>query len=239
MFWVIFESRGQGQGPCKGRGSVASGQYGGKILRMELMFQVIIYDCDGVLIDSKESNRAFYNHILARFGLPPLSEEQLEVIHVSTAQEALDYLFQGHPALEEAQDYQRAINNAPFLALLRLEPHIQEVLARLRPRYHTAIATNRGKSLPLVLQALGITECFDLTISAYDVTHPKPHPEGLGKILAHFGIRPEAALYIGDAALDKEVAAKAGVPFAAYKNPGLAARYHLKDHLDLLPILRL
>ncbi len=35
------------------------------------MFQVIIYDCDGVLIDSRESNRAFYNHILARFGLAP------------------------------------------------------------------------------------------------------------------------------------------------------------------------
>jgi phosphoglycolate phosphatase len=203
------------------------------------MFRVIIYDCDGVLIDSRESNRAFYNHILARYGLPPVSEEQLEVVHVSTATGAIDYLFQGHPALEAAQAYQRTINNDPFLALLRLEPHIAEVLARLRARYHTAIATNRGKSLPLVLEALGIADCFDLTISAYDVTHPKPHPEGLLKILAHFGAQPEAALYIGDAALDREVAQAAGVPFAAYKNIELQARYHLRDHLDLLPILGL
>jgi phosphoglycolate phosphatase len=202
------------------------------------MFQVIIYDCDGVLIDSRESNRAFYNHILAHFGLPPVSEKQLEVVHVGTAQGAIDYLFQGHPALEEAQAYQRTINNAPFLALLRLEPHIEAVLARLRPRYHTAIATNRGKSLPLVLETLGIADCFDLTISAYDVTRPKPHPEGLLKILSHFGTEPEAALYIGDAALDKEVAEAAKVPFAAYKNPGLPARYHLQDHLELLRILK-
>ncbi len=202
------------------------------------MFRVIIYDCDGVLIDSRESNRAFYNHILARFGLPPVSEEQLEVVHVSTATGAIDYLFQGHPALADAQAYQRTINNDPFLALLRLEPHIEAVLARLRTRYRTAIATNRGKSLPLVLDTLGIADCFDLTISANDVTRPKPHPEGLLKILAHFQADPETALYIGDAALDQEVARAAGVPFAAYKNPTLPARYYLEDHRELLKILR-
>jgi HAD superfamily hydrolase (TIGR01509 family) len=201
------------------------------------LFQVIIYDCDGVLIDSRESNRAFYNHILGHFGLPLLNEAQLEVVHVSTAVGAIDYLFQGHPRLDEVQAYQRTINNAPFLALLRLEPNIREVLERLRPDYRTAIATNRGKSLPLVLKTMGIDDCFDLTVSAYDVRHPKPHPECLQKILNHFQAEPEVALYIGDATLDQEVAAAAGVPFAAYRNPGLQARYHLRDHLDLLDIL--
>lgn len=203
------------------------------------MFQVIIYDCDGVLIDSRESNRAFYNHILGHFGLPPLIEEQLEVVHVSTAQGAIDYLFQGQPAVAEAQVYQRTINNDPFLALLRLEPHIQEVLDRLRTRYHTAIATNRGKSLPLVLKNLGLANLFDLAVSAYDVTRPKPDPECLVKILTHFRVAAAAALYIGDSPVDREVAAAAGVPFAAYKNPALPARYHLNTHLDLLPILKL
>ena len=165
------------------------------------MFQLIIYDCDGVLVDSREANRAFYNHILDRFGLGPLTEAQLAVAHVSTAQGAIDYLFQGHPGREEAQDYQRTINNDPFLPLIRLEPNIREVLVRLRSRYLTAIATNRGKSLPLVLRNLGLEGLFDLTVSAYDVTRPKPHPECLEKILLHFRLEPEAALYIGDAAL--------------------------------------
>ena len=161
------------------------------------MLQLIIYDCDGVLIDSRESNQAFYNHILARFGLGPLTEAQLAVVHVSTAQGAIDFLFQGHPGREEAQAYQKTINNDPFLPLIRLEPHIREVLIRLRSRYLTAIATNRGKSLPLVLRNLGLDDLFDLTVSAYDVTRPKPHPECLEKILTHFRLEPEAALYIG------------------------------------------
>ena len=203
------------------------------------MFEGIIYDCDGVLVDSRESNQAFYNHILSHFGLPDLTEAQLGVVHVSTAQGAIDYLFQGHPRLAEAQAYQKTINNDPFLPLIRPEPHIREVLGRLRSRYRTAIATNRGKSLPLVLRNLNLEALFDLTVSAYDVTRPKPHPECLIKILRHFGLEPEAALYIGDSALDQEVAEAAGVTFAAYKNPGLLARYHFQSHLDLLPILKL
>jgi hypothetical protein len=37
--------------------------------------------------------------------------------------------------------------------------------------------------------------------------------------------------------VDAQVARAAGVAFAAYKNPRLAADYHLQDHLELLKIL--
>ncbi len=200
---------------------------------------LIIYDCDGVLIDSRRSNEAFYNHILAHFGLPPLTPAQLDWVHAATAQEAVDYLFGGSPWREAAQDFQRRIDNDPFLALIRPEPHVREVLERLRPAYHTAIATNRGKSLPLVLKTLELNGLFDLTVSCYDVIHPKPHPEGLEKILHHFRVGPDKALYVGDSEVDRLVAEAAGVPLAAYKNPGLKARYHLDDHLELLPLLGL
>jgi phosphoglycolate phosphatase len=200
-------------------------------------WKVIIYDCDGVLIDSRRSNQAFYNHILNRFGLPPLTPEQLEVVHVSTARAAIDFLFRDSPHLDEAQAYQLEIDNAPFLSLIRPEPHVREILAYLRPAYRIAIATNRGKSLPLVLSRLGLEGWFDLTVSCYEVSRPKPHPECLEKVLEHFRAGPREAVYIGDAALDGEVAGAAGVPFAAYKNPGLAADYHLRDHLDLIAIL--
>ena len=198
---------------------------------------VIIYDCDGVLIDSRLSNEAFYNHILARFGLPPLSSQQLEFVHCSTAWQALDHLFRDTPWLKAAQAYQQDIDNRPFLSLLRLMPQVREVLEYLRPTYHTAIATNRGKSLPLVLKELGLVGLFDFTVSSYDVLEPKPHPECLGKILRHFKVKPEEALYIGDAAVDRLTSLAAGVPFAAYQNPELKADYHLTQHLDLLKVL--
>ena len=198
---------------------------------------LIIYDCDGVLIDSRRSNEAFYNHILTHFGLRPLTPEQLDVVHAATAQEAVDFLLRGTPWLAQAQDFQRQVDNAPFLALIRLEPHVREVLAQLRPGYRTAIATNRGRSLPLVLQTLGLAGRFDLTVSCYDVSRPKPHPECLQKILQHFQLRPDEALYLGDSEVDRLVAEETGIPLVAYKNPRLKALYHLQDHLELLQLL--
>jgi phosphoglycolate phosphatase len=199
---------------------------------------IIIYDCDGVLIDSNAANQAFYNHILAHFGLPVLTAKQWAQVMPLTAPDALTWLFQDTPWLAAAQEYQRTVDNAPFLPLLRVEPSLTETLAHLRPWYRTAIATNRGKSLLPVLEHLGLKALFDFAVSSLDVQHPKPYPECLHRILEHFQVSPEKACYIGDSDLDREVSHRAGVLFGAYKNPSLKAAFHLEKHTDLLILLR-
>ncbi len=39
----------------------------------ETRLRAIVFDCDGVLFDSKEANVKFYSHILERVGLPPVT----------------------------------------------------------------------------------------------------------------------------------------------------------------------
>jgi HAD superfamily hydrolase (TIGR01509 family) len=199
--------------------------------------KVIIYDCDGVLVDSRRANAAYYNHILEHFGLSPLTPAQLDFVQVSTASAAMAYLFQGTPWLEQAREYEQTLDNGPFLPLLRLEPQVREVLALLRRHCRLAVASNRNKSLSLVLRTLELAEFFDLTVTSGEVSRPKPDPECLTKILSHFGVAPPEALYIGDAQVDGLTAERAGVPFAAYKNPPLPARFHLRDHWDLVRLL--
>jgi phosphoglycolate phosphatase len=200
--------------------------------------KAIIYDCDGVLIDSSLANQAFYNHILAHFGLAPLTPEQWAHIKPLAAPDALAWLLGDSPFLAAAQAYQKTVDNTPFLPLIQAEPHLQETLALLRPLYRLAIATNRGKSLLPVLSHCGLADFFEFTVSSLDVTHPKPHPECLHRILEHFQIHPAQACYIGDSDPDREVSARAGVHFIAYRNPGLAARFHLGNHADLWGLLR-
>ncbi len=199
--------------------------------------KAVIYDCDGVLIDSRESNRAFYNHILERFGLPPITPEQLDKAQVSTARESLMRLFAGSPFKDAALDYLPAVDNTPFLPLLTPEPGIKETLAGLQPHCRLAVATNRGKSLPLVLEQLALAPFFEMAVTCLDVQNPKPHPECLEKILAYFQLEPGEALYVGDSEVDQKSAARAGVGFAAYKNPALKASIHLDYHPDLLRFL--
>jgi len=199
--------------------------------------KAVIYDCDGVLIDSRQANEAFYNQILRHFGMPDITPEQMDQAQFLTSRAAIDLLFQGSPYRAAAQEYQTTVDNVPFLPLIRPEPHVKETLTRLRPGYGTAIATNRGRSLSPVLERLGLAALFDLIVSSLDVLNPKPHPESLQVILRHFGIGPSEALYIGDTEVDMVLASRAGVPFIAYKNPGLKARRHIRDHLELLELL--
>jgi len=72
-----------------------------------------------------------------------------------------------------------------------------------------------------------------LVISALDVACPKPHPESLNKILAHFQVRPDEVVYIGDSVVDAEAAHRAGIPLIAYKNPQLEADLHVDSFRDL------
>lgn len=211
--------------PCTGSGSCDA-------MRPKL----VVYDCDGVILDSKGANMAFYNHILERFGMPPLHGEQLEFVHTSTAQGAVEYLFRSTPFVEEARAYLEVVDNTPFIPLLRLEPHIRTTLMRLRTTCRTAIATNRGMSMTLIIKEHRLGDLFDLVVTCLDVHHPKPHPECLFTILGHFRLLPNEALYIGDSEVDRLVSEGAEVPFASYRNKNLKARYYLDDHRDVLEI---
>ena len=60
------------------------------------------------------------------------------------------------------------------------------------------------------LEELGIDGHFVRAVGVEDVTHPKPHPEGLERILAHLGKRPERTLVVGDSWSDMEAARNGG-----------------------------
>jgi len=201
--------------------------------------RVVIFDCDGVMFDSREANRAYYNAILGHFGKPLLSDSDLEIAHMSTAEESTDHLFRDDPRRSEAQDYRRQLDYRQWLGLLRMEPHLQEVLATLKSRFRLAVATNRTTTMSMILTIFNLEKYFDFVVSALNVTNPKPHPEPLLKILEHFSINASQAIYVGDSVIDYEVCRLTNVSFIAYKNPQLKAACHIGDHRELLPLLSL
>lgn len=58
-------------------------------------------------------------------------------------------------------------------------------------------------------------EPFDIVITDDDVTHPKPHPEGLLSALRAIDVKPSHACYIGDSLLDCRAAHAANLRFGA------------------------
>ena len=199
--------------------------------------KVVAYDCDGVLIDSRRANEAYYNHILDHFGLPPLHADQMSLVQTAAACEVIDTLFRGTDLRGEAQHYQASLSNDAFLPLVRLEPNVREVLTELKAAYRTALVTNRAKSLAPVLRHHGLEGLFDLVVSGLDVRKAKPDPEGLLMVLNYFSASPESVLYVGDSEIDRILCSNAGVHFVAYKNEALEAAWHVQEHTDILRLL--
>jgi len=77
----------------------------------------VIFDCDGVMFDSRRSNINFYNHLLSHFGLPLLRDEQAAYIHMATADESVRYIFRGTPYLEQALTYRFQMDYTPLFRI--------------------------------------------------------------------------------------------------------------------------
>jgi HAD superfamily hydrolase (TIGR01548 family) len=90
-----------------------------------------------------------------------------------------------------------------------LSPRVLKRIAKIAP---LAIFTGRiGRELDYSLDRWKVRDCFERTITVEDVSKPKPDPEGLMKILA--GRKRSTALYVGDN-IDDALAAKAAkIPF--------------------------
>ncbi len=199
--------------------------------------RVLIFDCDGVMFDSRQSNISYYNLLLEHFDLPAMTKWQIAYVHAHTAVDSIRHIFKETPFFEKAIAFAKDIDYTPFIREMILEPGLTDLLGGLKQRLGLAVATNRSTTIQTVLKTFGLGPYFDIVVSSLDVNNPKPDPESLFKILNFFGITPPEALYVGDSVVDYETAHAAGVPFIAYKNPRLQADHHAEQMMDIAALL--
>jgi phosphoglycolate phosphatase len=199
--------------------------------------KVVAFDCDGVMFDTTNANMAYYNEILKYLGRAALTPEQFAYCHSHTADQSIAYLFNDDQSFIKAQRYRKNMSYIPFFKYMVVEPYLKPLLEMLRPKYKTAIATNRSDTMDQVLIEHQLEGYFDLVVSSMDVDRPKPYPDPLIKIIEHFGIKANSALYIGDSEVDQMAAKAAGVPFIAYQNRSLAADFHIGSLKEITRIL--
>ncbi len=199
--------------------------------------KVVAFDCDGVLFDTEQSNRAYYNALLSHLGHPDLTAEQFSYVHMHTVDESLAYLFSDPESLAQAYAYRKTLNYSEFIKLMVVEPNLIRLLRKIRPQIKTAIATNRTDTVNGLLDEFGLGGFFDLVVSSSDVNLPKPHPDSLLKILQYFRIQPDEAIYVGDSNVDELAANSAGVRLIAFRNPELSSAYHIDSLKELEAIL--
>jgi HAD superfamily hydrolase (TIGR01509 family) len=173
------------------------------------------------------------------FHLPPLDradEEQMRVLHTYANRDVLAHFFPEPGDYETAVTYAGAIDYRDLVPHMRMEEGFLDTLEILKPRFELAVCTNRSTSMELVLESFGLSGYFGCVMTASRVSRPKPHPEPLLRVLDHYRVAPEEALFVGDSEVDRQAAAAAGVPFIAYKSdmPALA---RIDRHSDILGLV--
>jgi len=173
-----------------------------------------MFDADGVLFDSTDSNTAYYNAIFARIGEPPMSPEEEKAGVFMSAPQVFELRAAGdRQRIERMREVARAMDSTPFFNLLRPHPELRAFLLGLKRRYRIALATNRSATIPAIIDYLGLDGVFDAVASARDKVRPKPAPDILELCLARAAVAAARAVYVGDSDTDRIAATAAGTHF--------------------------
>jgi len=77
--------------------------------------KLVVLDCDGVMFDSREANRAYYGHLRGHFGRPPLTEAEVAFVHAHPAPESVPFIFRTWPQEIERVNAYRAARGEYFV----------------------------------------------------------------------------------------------------------------------------
>ncbi len=181
----------------------------------------IVLDCDGVILDSFQANTVFYNSLRRGVGLPAMNSEEAAFVHSHSVHESLRRIIPAN-RWNELEAVKKKICYLDLMPYLQLEPGLERFLKTARSKgLRLAICTNRTDTMGAILDHYHLSGFFHPVETAATVTFPKPHPEGLNKILGKWRLGRSEIAFIGDSAVDEQTAASASVRFWAYKNERL------------------
>ena len=187
-----------------------------------MKFEVILFDCDGVLVDSEPITHGVLRDLLAESGWDmPLDECMRHFIgRTVRSQAALIEARTGQPLTDEWMATFYARRNAELEA--RLQP-IAGALDAVRAahdmtggRIAVASGADRGKVL-LQLAKVGLAEWFGAHVfSGHDLPRSKPFPDVYLAAAQSLGVAPARCLVIEDTPTGIEAGVAAGATVWGY-----------------------
>tara|TARA_B100000683_G_scaffold165784_1_gene159630 strand:+ start:48 stop:728 length:681 start_codon:yes stop_codon:yes gene_type:complete len=193
----------------------------------------VVFDCDGVLIDSLQANIHYYGKIKEQLGLSPITRSEIEYVHMHTHKDAIIHIVP-EDKLEEAWEATRNFDSSTLVEYLKRSEGVREFVSWLRSAgFKMAVNTSRGETIDFILSLMDLEGFFHPVINSTKVVTPKPHPEGINTILGVHGLRPDQVAYIGDSLVDEKTAQASGVRFWAYKDQRLDAEVHIESFWDI------
>jgi phosphoglycolate phosphatase len=214
--------------------------------------KLVIFDCDGTLVDSQHIIVAAMDQAFTENGLAPLPRQKtLSIVGLSLPY-AIEMLLPG-----QERKLVLSVNDAfkgAFGTLRRNPEHVEppypgclDCLRSLSGRDDMVLGLATGKSrrgVDALFERLNLSPHF-ITIQTADEHPSKPHPSMIQTAIAEAGVRAADTVMIGDTTYDIEMAGNADVA-----GIGVAWGYHaiadlkdagahaiVNDYAGLIPVI--
>ncbi len=185
---------------------------------MEKQNKLIIFDCDGVLVDSEPlSNRTIAGQ-MQDLGIPMTEAEAIKLFAGGSLANVRDYAqkMTGQDIPEDFEDVYRTRSYELFRKELQAVPGIKEILENL-PNIRCVASNGPIPKMELNLNLTGLTHFFDGKLfSAYEVGHWKPDPRLFLHAAKTMGFENKDCIVIEDSDHGIHAAKAAGMQVFGY-----------------------
>jgi HAD superfamily hydrolase (TIGR01509 family) len=206
---------GRGQRPLRGRG-----------------IRAVLFDLDGVLIDSYEVWFHLTNGAAQDLGYPEISRKLFAECWGQGIEADVARFYPDHTIAELERYYgEHFIDHSRHLDVDREAPRVLDELRS--SRVGTAVITNTPSPIARgILEAAGLA--VDVLVGGTDVPRPKPAPDMVQRACEVLGVALADAVVVGDTRFDLEAAEAAGVRTVGLRIDGDQRIERLEDVLSLV-----
>ena len=198
----------------------------------DIKVEAVIFDFDGVIVDTEPLHYAAFQRLLEPLGLGFSWEQYVETYMGFDDRDAFIEAFKGSEGGLDAALLQNLIDRkaAVFQEVIRdgisAYPGVVSLIRTIRD-HRVPLANSSGalhSDIEPILETLGITDCFDIIVTAEDGAKSKPDPECYTLAYARLNeyhsldLRPDQVLAIEDTPAGITSAKGAGLRVIAVTN---------------------
>ena len=190
------------------------------------MFEAIIFDMDGLMIDTEPLYWQVGREIAARYGTvctdatlrKMMGRERLDAMQIYAIECGIT-----RPTAQELLDERELMMVDRFAAGVEPMLGLREILERFTGRLKLAVATSSPKKFTdVLLPSLKIQSYFQAIQSADDITHGKPDPEIYLKTASRLGVPPNHCIVLEDSIAGATAGHRSGAYVIAIPLPIMA-----------------
>lgn len=174
------------------------------------MRKAILFDLDGVLVDTYEVWFQLLNDVARRHGYAPIGADAYRQSWGQGIEVDVKLYYTRHTVEQIREEYARYYGD--FLHHLKVMDGADQTLRSIPlPK---AVITNSPNGLARRALALAkLDHHFATIVGCDEVPRSKPAPDGVLEACRRLGVAPEETLLVGDSRFDEGAAKAAGVPF--------------------------